>query len=58
MGCSCGCPGSHSSAGNVVTDSPLPISNMSMGRILSAGSSVMHRVLLGRSLLRRAGPLQ
>lgn len=58
MGCSCGCPSSRSSAENVATSSHLPMSNISMGQILSVGGSVLHRVLPGRSLLRRAGPPQ
>lgn len=48
MGCSCVCPNSHSTAGNMVTDSNLSISSVSMGWIVMVGS-VMQRVLLGRS---------
>lgn len=47
-GWSCGCPNSHSTAGNMVTDSNWSLSNVSMGWIV-VGGSVMHRVLLGRS---------
>ena len=49
MGCFCGCPSSRSSPGNC---SHLPVFSISMG------GSVLHRVLPGRSLLRRAGPPQ